>query len=51
MPCDKKTMAVKLSKKDFVHEHKKLVKVLRSGSRSKREQEAKDQSKELTQKT
>lgn len=51
MPCDKSTMAIKMSKKDFVKEHKKLVSVLRRGKRSELSAEAKDQSKELKQKT
>jgi hypothetical protein len=43
-------LAIKISRPDFVKEHKHLIGVLRSGSRSKQEQEAKDQSKELKQK-
>ncbi len=38
---------VKMSRKDFVKEHKHLIKVLASGSKSERKKEAKDQRKEM----
>lgn len=47
----KHQVAVKMSKPAFIKEHKHLLKVLWHGTRSGREAEAKDQAKELTQKT
>lgn len=47
----KKELAIKMSKPAFIHEHKKLVKVLRHGKRSDLAKEAREQSKELAQKT
>jgi hypothetical protein len=46
---NKKVAAVTMTKPDFVHEHKHLVKVLRKGSQKEREKEAKDQAHELAE--
>jgi hypothetical protein len=43
-----KSKAITMKKKDFVSEHKKLVKVLRTGKGRKRE--AEEQEKELKEK-
>jgi len=40
--------AVKMGKGEFVQEHKRLVKVLRQGTKEEREKEARDQAKELS---
>lgn len=38
---------VQISKPDFIDEHLKLLNILRTGSKSARRREAKDQAKEL----
>ena len=43
----KKPQEVEMSKKDFVSEHKNLIKVLKSPSKKDDKKEAKKQSKEL----
>lgn len=40
---------VRVYKKEMLEEHKKLVKILQSGSKTQRAKEAKRQSKELKQ--
>ena len=47
----KKQKKVSMSKKSFKKEHKKLVKVLKHGSKKARVKEAKKQQKELKQKS
>lgn len=42
---------IKMSKKDFEKEHKKLVKVLEKGSKEDRDEEAEEQEDELEKKT
>lgn len=46
----KKDIAIKMSKKSFVKEHKDLVKDLKSGNRAKLKAEARKQAKELREK-
>jgi hypothetical protein len=43
----KKQVAVKMSKKAFIHEHKKLVADLKSGNKKRIEKQIKDQGNEL----
>lgn len=43
----KKDLAIKMSRSDFIKEHKKLIPTLEKGSQKARIKEAEDQKKEL----
>jgi hypothetical protein len=45
-----KTKPVKMEKREFVSEHRKLVRILKTGSQKQRVAEAKKQSAELKEK-